>query len=410
MKSSASLVLLVLFAFPIATGQTVVTFSQGTFLLNEEPFFPIGWYGLHTAADMDAVRPSGVNVVLNYWNDICFYYPPVEYTARGYAASLKRFLAVARQRDIRVIVQLPMQEFGRRRRLIDDAFLQTVVGDSLIRTNHAVLGWYQADEPDQTAGVTREFLVRRYNLLKRLDPAHPVFVVFGVSATFNKRFPAGAGKFYDVLMADSYPFHQGDPVPSKDLSGWQAQQLRSRFQRESTGAMGTTLFVAQGNGRDEYKPRKRNPTPLEIKFQVLSYLHWAQHQNGANAGGVLFWWYKPSDSQCRKNVSDFIRYFTGNRLDVVLRQEHLAMEETYPVVTFLRAFGNELYLFAVNESDSIIRNAHVVLNIDRYTDCTELLVPLGTTTAKTLTPRDPHHYELIETFGKRDSRVYRIRR
>jgi hypothetical protein len=410
MKHVPSFSLIVMLATFVATGQTVVTFSRGTFLLNGKPFFPIGWYGLHTSADLDAVRPSGVNVVLNYWNDVCYYYPPVEYTARGYAASLKRFLAVAGSRDIKVIVHLPMQERLKRARLIDDAFLQTVVGDSLIRTHPAVLGWYQADEPEQTAGVTRGFLTRRYNLLKRLDPAHPVFVVFGVSAKFNKRFPEGGGKFYDVLMADSYPVHEGDPVPAKDLSGWQAQQLRGRLQRDGIGGAGTTVFVAQGNGRDEYKPRKRNPTPLEIKFQVLSYLHWAQHHNGANAGGMLFWWYKPSDSQCRKNISDFIRYFTGNRLDVVIRQERVASEETYPLVTFLRFFEDNLYLFAVNESDSLIRDARLVLDIDRYADCTELVVPLATTRTKTLTALEPGKYQLIETFGRRESRVYRIRR
>lgn len=410
MKTSHTLILALLFIASPGLGQNRVTFDRGTFLLNGAPFFPIGWYGLHTAADFDAVRPTGANVVLNYWNDVCYYYPPGEYTARGYAASLKRFLPVAAARGFKVIVQLPMEEFQRPGQFIPDSFIQRVVGDSVIRKHPALLGWYQADEPDQTERVSGEFLRRRYSLIKRLDPSHPVFVVFGVSAAFHERFPARMGKFYDVLMADSYPFHEGDPVPAKDVSGWQAQQLKDRFRRENTVNAGSTVFVAQGNGLDEYKPRKRNPTPLEIKFQALSYIHWAQHQDSANAGGLLFWWYKPSDHQARRDVGDFIRYFTGNRLDAALRLERVAMEETYPVVSFLRSAKDTAYLFVVNESDSIVQNARLTVPIDRYRECSELRVPLGNDLPKTLTPLGPGRFLLTESFGRRECRVYRIRK
>jgi hypothetical protein len=280
----------------------------------------------------------------------------------------------------------------------------------VIRNHPALLGWYQADEPDQTAGVTREFLSRRYSLIKRLDPSHPVFVVFGVSAKFNERFPPRSGKFYDVLMADSYPFNEGDPIPAKDVSGWQAQQLKDRFHRENAVNGGSTIFVAQGNGLDEYQPRKRNPAPLEIKFQALSYLHWAQHQNGANAGGLLFWWYKPADRQARKDVGEFIRYFTGNRLDEALRQQRVPTEETYPVVSFMRTVQDTSYLFVVNESDSIVQNARLTVPVDRYTECLELRVPLGDDVAKPLTPLGPGKFLLTESFGRRECCVYRIRK
>ena len=74
--------------------QTRVTFDNAQFMVNNRPFFPIGWYGGERPAALDSLSKSGVNVVLAYWNSVIDAYvtPTKAYDISTYHKALRRFL------------------------------------------------------------------------------------------------------------------------------------------------------------------------------------------------------------------------------------------------------------------------------------------------------------------------------
>ena len=73
--------------------------------------------------------------------------------------------------------------------------------------NHSALfGWYLADEPDGQ-GIAPSLLQPKYDLIKKLDPNHPVSMVFCAGGA--KNFIQGL----DLIMVDPYPI-PGSPAAS----------------------------------------------------------------------------------------------------------------------------------------------------------------------------------------------------
>ena len=80
------------------------------------------------------------------------------------------------------------------------AALQTEI--ETIRDHPALLSWYIADEP---AADRISHLEKVYQLVKELDPYHPVTVVFCQGADHARQFVGTM----DIVMADPYPIPQG---------------------------------------------------------------------------------------------------------------------------------------------------------------------------------------------------------
>ncbi|MCL2727155.1 MAG: hypothetical protein FWD56_02075 [Bacteroidales bacterium] len=88
----------------------------------------------------------------------------------------------------------------------------------------ALLSWYLGDEPDGR-GTTPESLIRLYNMIKSIDPYHPVSMVFMYYGSETKFIDC-----YDIAMGDLYP------VPRHPVANV------SRFQK----AMSDAVFLKKG--------------------------------------------------------------------------------------------------------------------------------------------------------------------
>lgn len=134
----------------------------------------------------------------------------------------------------------------------------------------ALLAWYIADEPTGNR-ITPDSIVIIYNLIKEIDPWHPVSIVFMAPFSSAKKY----SEALDIVMADPYPVPAspitlvGDVAASlsRDFSGRRAlwivpqafgggewwereptlQELRSMtYQSVINGARGIQYFVRQG--------------------------------------------------------------------------------------------------------------------------------------------------------------------
>lgn len=289
----------------LAYGQSpsVVTFQDNYFRVNGQFFFPIGWYGTFEydvagrTSGLQNMRNAGANVVLQYSNTVIDCYHPSYGDCEGntnrpyddpnaYVAALGAFLDAADSASLRVIVHLPIRNVANTA-LLPPLFLQTVVQSATIRNHSALLGWYQADEPEGDVLVTLANLQQRYTDIRSAytgtgQQPHPVFVVFANSKDFRQKFNVPNGqKFYDVLMADNYPIAKNDPMPSPELSvtSFQSEKLDSLWgaDAENTATSGSMMFVAQGYGEhnDETPTPERNIFGLQENFDDGVANDWA---------------------------------------------------------------------------------------------------------------------------------------
>jgi hypothetical protein len=414
-------------------GQTTVTFENNVFKVNGNPFFPMGWYECNTTRDLVEIHDAGANTVLVLW-DFLVQAHRGKHTPAGYLVALQRFMQAADSLQMKVIVQIPyMKAFSKHTRanaITDSSYINTLVPQ--LKNKSALLGWYLGDEPEihiQTQPYAR--LQRWYQLIKKLDPRHPVFVCIANGYVLENKTvrPAGARDadnpfpmkpFFDVLMQDHYALFVGDEVPSKHLAEFDEWLLSLYDCFEVYGRSGlpasSTMVVVQGYGGGV--ERMRTPVVSEIKYQVFSSLFYAQndgHPNplSKNAGGVLFWRFGASDAECRRNISDFMKFFRGNNLDVVLRQPNIntlvsSSMGTPKFESFLRYYDGAYYLFAINRTASVL-DPEIALNIGRISSCTEVTKSSGAGEDVSLATLGQDKYKIVQVFRPREAKVYKIR-
>ncbi|MBM3500610.1 MAG: hypothetical protein FJX74_18290 [Armatimonadetes bacterium] len=121
-----------------------------------------------------------------------------------------------------------------------------------VRDHPALLSWYIADEPE-TEHIPA--LTRVYELLKELDPYHPVTIVFCQGCEHALKF-AGA---MDIMMADPYP------IPSGQVTS--VSRTVDSF-NEAFGFGIPMWMVPQAFGGNEWW--QREPTAAEQR--VMTYL------------------------------------------------------------------------------------------------------------------------------------------
>lgn len=120
-----------------------------------------------------------------------------------------------------------------------------------VRNHEAVLAWYISDEPT-IHNATPEGLQTVYQKVRKLDPYHPISVVFAASGA-SKKFPDSC----DVIMVDPYPVPNTPP-----LSG-----IVGHVARGSATATPCWL-VPQAFGGAEWW--KREPTAKEMRGMVYA--------------------------------------------------------------------------------------------------------------------------------------------
>ncbi|MFY7999407.1 MAG: T9SS type A sorting domain-containing protein, partial [Candidatus Kapaibacteriota bacterium] len=412
----------------------IVTFRNDRMYVNGNPFFPMGWYSA------DPTAPG--NVVLPYYHEVVGRYFPGTvrsfYSSDSIITSFRRYLDDAGKL---VIFEVPAAIDNRS--MLPDSVWQNVVRDSIIRTHRNFLGWYNADEPEligykdpdnnlrtfdryytsfvgQSRVQNYPYFKRRYDFIKQNDPNHAVFVTIVQPDLFreylqqiplpvriptqtwptdlpaNWRWTTYTGKFYDVLALDFYPFNEANPNPPSPFAfsvGFSIGGLRQNYLRVTpTANEGTTIYVAQGAGREE---GHRNFDLRELAFTCIHALHTMQatenQDRALNLGGYLFWAYDPwSTRQTRDTVAAWMNFVNTNRIDSaawgINRNAAIqsvsnisSLGESWHIFPFMREYNGDYYLFVVNTFSRFPIFAPQTANIN-----TSLLLPWANATCEEL--------------------------
>ena len=189
----------------------------------------------------------------------------------------------------------------------------------------ALLAWYTCDEFSPMYAAKLE---ERYQLVKSLDPEHPVFVLAFADST--RAFI----RAYDVTGTDPYPVCLLEKFGGKpELPGlgsvWKAGDEAEKIVKEMFALKPLwqvpQAFKWQFDAMDHYE--YRFPTRRE-----LSSMTWQQIAAGANA--ILFYSYGQMMNKC-KGESELIEYFDETTIPVareVKRAEKILLLDPGPKV------------------------------------------------------------------------------
>ena len=113
----------------------------------------------------------------------------------------------------------------------------------------ALLAWYIADEPTGNK-ISPDSLIKIYNLVRKIDPWHPVSIVFMAPFMSSRQYADAL----DIVMADPYPVPDSPVSMVGDITGRLADEFAGRR---------PVWIVPQAFGGGEWW--KREPTLQEIR-------------------------------------------------------------------------------------------------------------------------------------------------
>lgn len=158
---------------------TVVIDGKLNLVVDGKPFFTLGMYHVGEA-DLPAVAALGIN------------------TVQGWGGNLeraRRFLDAARQNGLKVLLEMGGMVDQTVNRQAIEAHVQA------FKDHPALLAWYVRDEPSPAQQpVVREAA----ELFRRLDPAHPTYMVSCRPSEF-----AAEAHLADIFAVDPYPLPGG---------------------------------------------------------------------------------------------------------------------------------------------------------------------------------------------------------
>jgi hypothetical protein len=117
----------------------------------------------------------------------------------------------------------------------------------------ALLGWYISDEPFPSR-IAPDSLLGIYEQIKKIDPWHPISIVFMTPFTSTAKQYANA---LDIVIADPYPVPDMQP----SYTGTVAKSLYNEF-----GGKNPVWIATQSFGGGEIW--KREPTPSEVRLMT----------------------------------------------------------------------------------------------------------------------------------------------
>jgi hypothetical protein len=197
--------------------------GAGNLMLNQQPFFPFGFYDVNDVSMLNQVAAAGINTV-----------------ELDVSRVTEQFMTTAANLGVKVIICFGYSNLQ-------------LVKDTVRRWKgySALLGWYIYDEPDMRGIHRREFF-EIYKAVKEIDPARPVTTAFASPPRF-KEFADGV----DMIMPDPYP------VPASPLSKVTeaCQAAKSALEFEANKTLFATLQAFAWEGQ-------RPPTPAEMRAMV----------------------------------------------------------------------------------------------------------------------------------------------
>ena len=234
-------------------------------IVNGRPFFPVGMYWMNVnTSELPAYAAKGFNFLMPYGR------ATVEQLDACNASGLKVFYTL---QNFYPFHRSPSEG------IVDDATAEEKTREhvALVKDHPALLGWYTNDE---TGPEHAEALTERYQLLKELDPDHPVWIVVSqydrmpaYMPTFDicgtDPYPSGASsypKVYDYparQMADTFgirPLIEAVPITQKDSFLPTAGDIRSMtWLALCAGAEGVCYYsyhnIRNGNGGETFAQR-----------------------------------------------------------------------------------------------------------------------------------------------------------
>ena len=182
--------------------------KNGCYVVDGEPFFPIGLYSVPHASVFPQLRDAGFNIVQSYeFERSCYVnlqsikHAIIEKEGLGDEAAAE-YLDEAHKWDLKVIMgfdrahQLPHDNTE-----ISQAQEENITRRvARLKDKPGLFGWYMIDEPDGQK-IPVDKCRRVYNRVKKADPGHPALVVLCKADMFDQYVTDTA----DIIMHDYYP-------------------------------------------------------------------------------------------------------------------------------------------------------------------------------------------------------------
>lgn len=266
---------------------------NGFTVIDQEKFFPLGTYLIrdwsHSEENLQRIADAGFNTLLSY--------------TYGEASDAEQFLDRAHRHGFKVIYNLVDMYLGdqaKKRRDGKDPFEVAASYIQKLNDHPALLAWYINDEFDLNWMPEME---KMYQLIKELDPDHPVYQVHNQMGILEKYFDVT-----DVLGTDPYPV--GDRG-GEDTDLTMTSTFASHTAHVTHGAKGIWMVPQMHDLSVYYADRKPNqPDAREMLNQAYQDLI-----HGAK--GLIFYsffdlWYPdlsrlPDEDVFQKNWPDVVQ-------------------------------------------------------------------------------------------------------
>ncbi len=326
-----------------AQGSSAYIDEHNRFILNGEPFFPLGLYvvectnGSYTA-ELDEIADSPFDTLMNYAVNQC--------GTDATDAQILGYLDELTSRDLKLIFSLKDYFDG------GQADIDTITHKvSTFKTHPAVISWYLNDERDPATYLTQ--LEERYQKIRELDENHPVW-----SVHWWPDHMLAEAHTTDIVGIDSYPIAHR---PITDVSA----------AVDATMQAGKPLwFVPQIFNWQDYPWDFRAATgrpPTREEMRAMTYL-----ATNHGAKGLIYYSYF--------NIRDDADYGTrwpqikeiASEIDQ-LRPVFLSIDQTgdndiicdNPDIDIkVMRKGNTYYLFAVNTKEEDIKGVSFDIDIN----------------------------------------------
>ena len=261
-----SMMFVLLIAFSTASGKVYIN-DNNTTTVDDKPFFPLGLYtGNGPTSDkatevLDEIANSPFNVIMNYG------------ISSGNIEQIQRYLDAVNEHGLKIIYSLKdiyegTQYYPGRvgKYKGEEQIIRGVVGT--FKDHPAILAWYLNDELPSKY-IPR--LTKRYELVKKLDPNHPAWIVL---------YQVNDLKLYmkttDVIGTDPYPI----PHRSISMAGeW------TQLTRKAAGPKRAIWMVPQAHNTSIY--RKNGTKYAAPTFDEMRCMTYQCLVNGAN--GLVFY-------------------------------------------------------------------------------------------------------------------------
>lgn len=273
LRSSSSLIIL-----PYKSNEVKIDRYTGGLIVNKRPWFPFGFYCY------SPVQPTILEEVVHGFN----FVSPYQQALPATLSERKRYMDRCADLGMKVHYNLLSVSGGGGvgSQIVDvsaDSISHLLINEIETFKDHpALLAWYISDEPFPTR-IAPDSLTAIYSLIKRLDPWHPVSIVFMAPFTSTaKRY----SEALDIVMAD--PYAVPDMQPS--YTGTVAKSLITTFRWKNPVWMATQSF---GGG----EIWRREPTANEIRTMTYSAIingatgiqYFIRHQPNAYPKSTVAW-------------------------------------------------------------------------------------------------------------------------